>query len=346
MGFSGDHDLVNAFQIANVLVFEYNPNVCTKGLFVMISYFYNSFWKSEIAVDLGTAKISVASGMHGNFICQSRINGRAALHSGVVSDRSAVVEILKDLLSKAGRTGLLKPRAVACAPSDATSVELDAIKDCVGRAGVSAIIIVPEPLAAAIGAGVDISSSYANMILDIGEGVTDCAIIKEGQLHHTQAVRIGCEDLRNAVGDIVWKTCGTRIKSDKAEQILREIGVLHSSVHECCHATHEHEMCLQSLPAKITLNEIRSVIMPILDQMLSGAVTLMRNIPPEMGCEIIENGIHLTGGGALLKGMRELVELKTHLDVITAQKPLGSVITGARAMLPVALLQNRWEKCH
>lgn len=213
-------------------------------------------------------------------------------------------------------------------------------------AGASAILIVPEPLAAAIGAGVDISSTYANMILDIGEGVTDCAIIKEGQLHQTHAVRIGCASLRNAVMDIVWETCGTRINTDKAEQILREIGVLHSSTTDISNASHEHEMCLQSLPAKITLNEIRSVIMPILDQMLGGAVALIRNIPPEIGCEIIENGIHLTGGGSLLKGMRELVELKTHLDVITAQKPLGTVITGAQAMLPVVLLQNRWEKCH
>ncbi|MGH9802310.1 MAG: rod shape-determining protein, partial [Blastocatellia bacterium] len=125
------------------------------------------------------------------------------LHAGVVADIEAASSLLKPFLKRAQRFGLFKPRVLACAPTDACEEERAALIEAAQRAGASEVYIAPEPLAAAIGAGMDVASHYAQMIVDIGDGVTDIAVVRSGSLILTSAVRTACSDLRNAVAQMV-----------------------------------------------------------------------------------------------------------------------------------------------
>src|SRR5262245_40347757 len=146
------------------------------------------------------------------------------LHAGVVADIEAASSLLKFFLSRAQRLGILRPRALACAPTDACEEERAALIEATQRAGASAVVVVPEPLAAAIGAGLEVSSPYAQMIVDIGDGVTDIAVIRSGALITTSAVRTACSDLRHSVSQMVAFRYGLLLFFDEAERLMRMVG--------------------------------------------------------------------------------------------------------------------------
>src|SRR5215813_12100689 len=136
----------------------------------------------DLAIDLGTANTRLYARGH-----------------GLIADIEAASSLLKFFLSRAQRLGILRPRALACAPTDACEEERAALIEATRRAGASAVVVVPEPMAAAIGADLDVSSPYAQMVVDIGDGVTDIAVIRSGALVMTSAVRTACSDLRHSV---------------------------------------------------------------------------------------------------------------------------------------------------
>lgn len=142
----------------------------------------NSSWKPDIAIDLGTAMTRVSSKTRNLQMVSSVVRGQSVMSSGVIKDLNRAVELLGPLLFRARKFGIVRPNAVICAPSDTTSSELHILKACISKAGATVDCIVPAPIAAAIGAGLNVSSPYAGMIMDIGEGITDCAIIKSGKI--------------------------------------------------------------------------------------------------------------------------------------------------------------------
>ncbi|MDD2732395.1 MAG: rod shape-determining protein [Desulfuromonadaceae bacterium] len=145
----------------------------------------HKFWRQDIALDVGTVTTRVAIGMHRLIEQPSETATKHALCGGVVVDGDTAVTFLKPLLAQVRRFGVLGPRVLACAPSDASKEERELLIDSIMRAGAASISLVPEPLAAAIGAGVDVSSHYAQMVIDIGEGVTDCAVIRSSKIRAT-----------------------------------------------------------------------------------------------------------------------------------------------------------------
>lgn len=288
---------------------------------------HNTFWRQDVALDVGTASIRVATGLHRLIEQPASIAAKRALCGGVVIDGDAVVTILKPLLAIVRVFGIVKPRVLACAPSDVRRSERELLIDSIFRAGASSVVVIPEPIAAAVGSGVDVSSQYAQMIIDIGEGVTDCAVIRSSKIRTTHAVRIGCSTMRREIMRRAEQSGESGMTDEQAENYLRSYGVLLSKAD--------------------TLSEIRakqtaSAIEPIVEKLLETVDSFLRDMPDELGCEIIESGIWLTGGGALIPGIRERMEEKTGIEVTIAGNPRTAVVEGARHILPVVAALNRW----
>jgi rod shape-determining protein MreB len=240
--------------------------------------------RQHVALDVGTSAIRIANGRTPVVENAARIDGRQGLYGGIIVDAAAVTAILRPLLERTRIWGIVKPCVLTCAPSDATHDERSLLTDSVMQAGAASVLVIPEPLAAAVGAGIDVSSPFAQMLIDIGEGVTDCAVIRSSKIQASRAMRTGCCQMLKAA----------------------------------------------------TPRPALEAIADMLDSFLLG-------LPHETGCEIIESGICLTGGGALIPGVRDFLEQRTGIHVMTAKAPLNSVIEGARAILPIVVMLNLWR---
>lgn len=259
---------------------------------------------AAIAVDLGTAGIRVRG--VAPVARAAACNGSGALVGGVVVDQEATIAILRPLLRRVRGWSVRGPRVLACVPSDADAIERGAVVDCVRRAGASAVRLVPEPLAAAVGAGVDVGAPFATLVLDLGEGVTDAAVVADGAIVASHARRGGCAELRaGGVAD------GIATTPEDAEIRLRREGI--------------------------------ACIGPRTDAQLDVATALLAAIPSRLACEVLENGIVLTGGGALFPGVAERLGSRTGLTIRRADDPLAAVVRGAAAMLPIAERSDLWR---
>lgn len=307
----------------------------------MGTYLRSAFWNPDIAIDLGTAVTRISSATRNLFAVPSMVGGRNVLRSGFIREIDPATKLLQPLLSKVRKFGIVRPHVVTCVPSDATAAERDVLRECILRAGAATVVIVPEPLAAAIGAGMDVSSPYAGMIVDMGEGVTDCAVIRSGKIVEHRARRVGCCDLRHQLVNTAPCLMEMQISEVEAERIMREAGVARKSPATGQVTAYGRSVRGASSSAtSIPVQEIQEKLEPIIDVMLGVVQGLLHDLPPAVGCEIIENGIFLSGGGALLRGMRERLEERTQLCVFTPAKPLEAVVAGAREMLPVVSLLN------
>lgn len=266
------------------------------------------------------------------------------LHAGVVADIEAASSLLKPFLKRAQRFGLFKPRVLACAPTDACEEERAALIEAAQRAGASEVYIAPEPLAAAIGAGLDVASHYAQMIVDIGDGVTDIAVVRSGNLILTSAVRTACSDLRNAVAQMVSFRHGVLLFPQEAERLMQLIGASFDYEQEELVVTSGTDLLTgEPLDLCVSSHDLNEAIEPILENIVEAIHNTVRKLPEETSCEVIENGICLTGGGAQLQGLPERLAAATSLDVRVADDPMLAVINGARQMLDVGIATDIWQ---
>ena len=289
-----------------------------------MSIFHFGHWRQHVALDVGTATTRIATGISQPIEKPSRIGTKKALLNGVVVDGETTLEILKPLLDRTRIFGIVRPCVLACAPSDAGKEERQLLIDSIMKAGAASFSVIPEPLAAAIGAGMDVSSHYAQMVVDIGEGVTDCAIIRSSKIRATCAIRVGCSEMRRAIvtaakelecadvsdsyGDTLMQTCGLTRSVDHAGSVM-----------------------------------VAAALQPVLEELVETVDSFLRDLPHDLGCEIIESGICLTGGGALIPGVREYFEQRTGINITIAPNPRAAVVEGARAILPVILMLNQWK---
>jgi rod shape-determining protein MreB and related proteins len=266
------------------------------------------------------------------------------LRAGVVADVDAATALLKPLLKRARRFGLLRPRVLACAPTDACEAERSALTEATQRAGASAVVLVPEPLAAAIGIGMDISSEHAQMLVDIGDGVTDIAVIRAGELVATAAARTACSDLINVVAKLIAQQEGVNIYSREAQRLIKQIGTGRQKLPATPFVIAGAD-CDSGLLRRVYVQgeTVASVMQPVLSIIVNAVSQSLRNLPDELACEVIESGIHLTGGGTRLTGMADLLAAETSLDVQPARNPMHAVINGARQMLAVGVQTNIWS---
>lgn len=266
------------------------------------------------------------------------------LHAGVVADIAAAGELLKPFLKRAQRFGLFKPRVLACAPTDACEEERAALIEAAQRAGASEVYVAPEPLAAAIGAGLDVASHYAQMIVDIGDGVTDIAVVRSGNLILTSAVRTACSDLRNAVAQMVSFRHGVLLFPQEADRLMQLIGAEFDYDQEELVVTSGTDLLSgEPLDLCVSSHDLNEAIEPVLDTIVEAIHTTVRRLPEETSCEVIENGICLTGGGAQLQGLPERLAAATSLEVHVADNPMMAVINGARQMLDVGVATDIWQ---
>ncbi|MBO0863400.1 MAG: rod shape-determining protein [Chloracidobacterium sp.] len=325
----------------------------------------------DLAIDLGTANTRLYARGHGLIADEptlikiqpgtgavEAVGARAArlskldrfayaispLHAGVVADIEAASSLLKFFLSRAQRLGILRPRALACAPTDACEEEREALIEATRRAGASAIVVVAQPLAAAIGASLDVSSPYAQMIVDIGDGVTDIAVIRSGALITTSAVRTACSDLRHSVSQTIAFRYGVLLFSDEAERLMRTVGAAREDETERLFLTQGTDLLTgEPMSLCVSSHDVAEAVEQPLETIVDAIQKSFRDLPPETSCEVIETGVCLTGGGAQLQGLSERLAKATSLAVHVADDPMRAVINGACQMLKVGIATDIWN---
>ena len=321
------------------------------------------FEASDLAIDLGTANTRIYALGRGIVAEESSIVEWTALNTessgpaltgrnrdrapvmpvrgGVVVDVPAAAALLRPMISRSQRFGLRGYRGIVCAPTDADRGERDALVEAAGQAGVSVLDIVPEPLAAALGGGLNIASPYAQMIVDIGSGVTDIAVIRSRRIVFAAAIRTACGDFHAAVTRAVAARHGVRLHAGEAERLVAAAGALRRHKPACVDAATGFGADGCETAVRVHDWELRESIDPFIDTIVAKISDVLRNLPEMTAVEVIEDGIWLTGGGACIDGMVERIAGGTTLDGRTVRDPLHAVIHGAALMLAGTVHNSR-----
>lgn len=259
------------------------------------------------------------------------------LRAGVIADVEAASALLRPMLSRARTLGLDHPNVLACTPTDAGAAEREAVVEAVRSAGARQVVIAPEPLAAAIGVGMDLSSEMAQIIVDVGDGVTDLAIIRGGAVIHSAAIRTACSDVIREVQWMVSDRYGLELRRREAEQLLRRMGAIHFRYPSTTCLT-EGEDCETGLSrsARISGEDLAEAIDPVLTTIVDFIGNATRRLSKGLSHEISDSNLYLSGGGACLYGLSYLIAVETNLEVRLAKDPLRAVINGARRLIRIS----------
>ena len=295
----------------------------------------------DIAIDVGNSMIRVAQG-RGPVRERCSVGSRyKPLVGGVIANPDATVELLHPLLRQTcPRRGYSRLRLLGCVPTDATPDEKAALINCSTRAGASAVFICQEPFAAAIGAGIDLSGDDAKVIIDLGDGVTDCAVIKGARIIKSMAMRTGCADFRGSIRAHILKHHCVTVGEPEAQRVLLAVGVGESGARKVTvTGRRDGSACRIAISAV----ELQAAFAPEFRRIQGLVEALLRDLPAELFVHVIEHGIFLTGGGALLKGMQQELAQTARVDVHVVPDPLRAVVHGARVMLPAVSALHLWQ---
>ncbi len=267
------------------------------------------------------------------------------LRDGVIADYTVTREMLSLLISKiCGRKArIFKPMVVVCIPSGATGVEKRAARDAARAAGAREAHLIEEPMAAAIGAGLPIASAGGNMVVDIGGGTTDVAVISLGGIVLSDSVRLGGTRLDDAIARYIRRVHNLAIGERTAEDVKFRIGSASPLETELTTEVRGLDL-ISGLPRTITVSsaEIREAMADPISQIVGRVKTILEHTPPELAADIIERGVTLTGGGALMPGMDQLLERSTGVHVQVADDPMTSVAIGTgRALEELPTLRRQ-----
>lgn len=252
------------------------------------------------------------------------------LRQGVISDYEVTEKMLKYFISKAiGKRAFRKPRISICVPSGITEVEKKAVEEATYQAGAREVSIIEEPIAAAIGAGIDITRPFGNMIVDIGGGTTDVAVISLGGTVVSTSIKVAGDDFDEAITRYVRKKHNLMIGERTAEDIKIQIGTVYATPQAKSMEVKGRDT-ITGLPKSVTLNseEIREALKDASAQIMETIHSILEKTPPELAADVAERGIVLTGGGALLGGLEELIEEETGINTIVAEEPALAVAIG------------------
>ena len=252
------------------------------------------------------------------------------LRQGVISDYTVTEKMIKYFIQKAlGKKSFRKPRISVCVPSGVTEVEKKAVEDATYQAGAREVEIIEEPIAAAIGAGIDISRPCGNMIVDIGGGTSDIAVISLGGSVVSTSVKIAGDDFDEALVRYMRKKHNLLIGERTAEDIKIKIGT--------CYPLEQNETMdvrgrnlVTGLPRTITVSseETEEALREATLQIVEAVHSVLEKTPPELAADVADRGIVLTGGGSLLRGLEELIEERTGINTMTAEHPMTCVAIG------------------
>jgi rod shape-determining protein MreB len=317
-----------------------------------------SRFSHDLAIDLGTANTCVFARGRGivvsepSIVAFNKVNGRIEavgaeakemlgrtpgnitaikpMKDGVIADFEAAEKMLTHFIRKAHRrTGWLRPRVVIGVPSEITQVERRAVKDSAMRAKASEVHLVEEAMAAAIGAGMPITEASGNMVVDIGGGTTDVAVISLGGIVVSQSIRVAGNKLDEAIARHIRRVYNLMIGERTAEDIKVGIGSAYRLDPEMTMDVRGRDL-INGLPKTVTITseEVREAMAEPLGSIIDAVKAVLEKTPPELAADIIDRGIVLTGGGALLRGLDSLLSEVTGIPVIVADDPMSCVVIG------------------
>jgi rod shape-determining protein MreB len=336
----------------------------------------SGFGSSDLAIDLGTANTLVYAKGRGVVVREPSIVainkatnqveavgtdakemlGRTPgnivairpMRDGVIANFEVTEKMLQHFIRKAhnGRSWV-SPRVVIGIPSEITQVERRAVEDSAYRAKASEVYLVEEAVAAAIGAGLPITEPHGNIVVDIGGGTTDIAVISLGGIVYSRAVRTAGDAMDEALTDFVKRKYNLLIGERTAEEIKIQLGSAFPFPEPLTMQVRGRNL-IEGIPKTITVtdDEVREALEPAVSSIVNAVRIALERTPPELSADIIDRGIVLTGGGALLKNLDKRLRAETGLPVSVADDPLTSVVLGAGKMLSDFSLLKRvkWEK--
>src|SRR5574340_196514 len=268
------------------------------------------------------------------------------MKDGVIADFDGTGEMLKYFIKKVhNRRRYVSPRVIIGVPSGITQVEQRAVKDAAEASGAREVYLIEEPMAAAIGVGLPVGEPSGNMIVDIGGGTTDVAVISLDGVVYSKAVRVGGDKMDEAIMAYIKRRYNLMIGETTTERIKIEIGSAFSSVSpEKKVMDIKGRDLISGIPKTITINEdeIREALSEPINIIMDTIKVALENTPPELAADIVDRGIVLAGGGALLRGLDSLIKQETGLPVIVAENPLTAVVHGLTTACPPLLTVRRW----
>ncbi len=257
------------------------------------------------------------------------------MKDGVIADFDITEEMLRYFIQKVhNRKALVRPRIVICVPSGITQVEKRAVKESAESAGAREVYLVEEPMAAAIGAGLPITEASGNMIVDVGGGTTEVAIISLAGIVYAQSVRVGGDKLDEAITQHLKRQYNMLIGERTSEQIKIEIGSAMEGEEELTMDVKGRDM-VTGIPRTLNIGsaEIRVAMSETVNAIVEAVRVALERTPPELAADIVDKGIVLAGGGAMLRNMDELLRRETGLPVVIAEDPLSCVVLGSGKIL-------------
>jgi rod shape-determining protein MreB len=323
-----------------------------------------SYFSSDLAIDLGTANtliymrgkgvvldepsvvaIRVEGGPNSKRVIQAvgheakqmlgktpkNIEAIRPMKDGVIADFEVTEQMIKQFIKRVHDSRLLSPspRIIICVPCGSTQVERRAIRDAALAAGASQVYLIEEPMAAAIGSGLPVSDALGSMVVDIGGGTTEVGVISLGGMVYRGSVRVGGDKFDESIVNYIRRNYGMLIGDTTAENIKKEIGSAFpgSEVREL---EVKGRNLAEGIPRSFTIssNEILEALTEPVNQIVSSVKIALEETPPELGADIAERGLVLTGGGALLRDLDRLLMEETGLPVIVAEEPLTCVARG------------------
>ena len=267
------------------------------------------------------------------------------LKDGVIADFDITATMLKYFIKKAVRTNLFsRPRVVICIPSGVTEVERRAVEDAAKQAGGGDVDLIEEPMAAAIGAGLPVAEATGSMIVDIGGGTSEVAVISLGDIVTSVSVRVAGDRFDEAIVSYVKKKYNLLIGERTAEEIKITIGSAFPYEDEQSMPIKGRNL-VDGLPKNVVISaaEVREALADPLSSIIDAVKSTLEKTPPELSADIIDHGIMLTGGGALLRGFDKLVAQETGMPVHIAERPLDCVVDGTGQRLDIIMPRAYWD---
>mgnify|MGYP001572688699 CR=1 FL=1 len=334
-----------------------------KQIFKKISDYILDLASNDIGIDLGTATTLVYVKGEGVVLCEpsvvavergtshvlavgdeaKRMLGRTPgniiairpMRDGVITDFEVTEAMLRHFIRKVRhRRFQIRPRIVIAIPSGITEVERRAVKESAERAGAREVYLIEEPIAAAIGVGLPIQEPVGNMIIDIGGGTTEIAVISLAGIVFSKSIRIGGDEMNEAIVEYLKKTYNLMVGERTAEDIKIKIGSAYPLEEELTLEVKGRDL-IAGLPKMVTVTseEIRESLQEPLRAILEVTKMSLERTPPELAADLIDHGIVLAGGGSLLKGLDKLISEETGLPVLIAEDPVTAVAKGTGMVL-------------
>ena len=326
--------------------------------------FFRNYFSNDLAIDLGTANTLIYMRGKGIVLNEPSVvairqeggpNGKTTIHAvghtakqmlgrvpgninairpmkdGVIADFTVTEQMLKQFIRMASPSRLFapSPRIIICVPCGSTQVERRAIKESALAAGASEVYLIEEPMAAAIGAGLPVNEAAGSLVVDIGGGTTEVGLISLGGMVYAGYVRVGGDKFDQAIINYIRRNFGMLIGEPTAEMIKKKIGSAFPGS-EVMEIEVKGRNIAEGVPRTFTVhsNEILEALSEPLNQIVVAVKNALEKTPPELGADIAEHGLMLTGGGALLRDLDQLLKEETGLPVHVAEEPLNCVVKG------------------